>query len=176
MKHPFVFKAEKSIETILYIAQNVKQPTGPRIFKILYFADKSHLEKYGRFICGDRYIAMKHGPVPNGIFTILKSAQGDSFIPFADFNPVKKAFIIEEEFKIKPLRLAYLDFFSDSDLECLNEAIKNYGHLSFSQLTDLSYDQAWHLADENDCISIEQIIATLNNSDYLLDYLQEPCP
>ena len=50
MKHPFVFKVEKSVEAILYIGQNVEEPTFHRISKVMYFADKNHLEKYGRFI------------------------------------------------------------------------------------------------------------------------------
>jgi len=57
----------------------------------------------------------------------------------------------------------------------LNHAIKQYGLLSFSQLTDLSHDQAWQTTDENDYIDIEQIVAVLN-TDYLLDYLLEPYP
>jgi hypothetical protein len=32
----------------------------------MYFADKAHLEQYGRFICGDSYVAMK--PVPIGTY------------------------------------------------------------------------------------------------------------
>ncbi len=161
--HPFVFKAEKSVEAILYIAQNVKQPTFHRISKIMYFADKVHLEKYGRFICGDSYMAMKHGPVPSGAYDILKVARGDGF---------NNAFIVVDNFKVKPLRAAYVDYFSESDLECLDESIKQYGHLSFDQLTRLSYDTAWQTANENDYIDLKKIVATLSNPDNLLDYLR----
>jgi len=175
MKHPFVFKVEKSVEAILYIGQNVEEPTFHRISKIMYFADKNHLEKYGRFICGDSYVAMKHGPVPSGTYDILKAVRDDGFAPSANINVAKQAFIVVDKFLVKPLRTAREDCFSESDLECLNHAIKQYGLLSFSQLTDLSHDQAWQTADENDYIDIEQIVAVLN-TDYLLDYLLEPHP
>ena len=174
MKHPFVFKAEKSVEAILYIGQNVKQPTFHHISKIMYFADKKHLEKYGRFICGDTYVAMKHGPVPSGIYDILKIVRDNGFAPLAEINAAKKAFIVDN-FLVKPLRFARQDYFSESDLECLNNAIKQYGILSFNQLTDLSHDRAWQMTDENDYIDIEQIVATLD-ADYLLDYLRDPFP
>ena len=176
MKHPFVFKAKKSVETILYIAQNVEQATFHRISKIMYFADKSHLETYGRFICGDCYVAMKHGPVPSGIYDILKVARGNSFPYLSHIHFSQQAFTIVDKFIVNPLRSASLDYLSESDLECLNQAIETYGHLSFKQLTDLSHDQAWHAVDENDCLNVEQIVATLTNADNLLDYLFEPHP
>ena len=77
MKHPFEFNAEKAIEVILYIAEHIKEPTFHTVSKVLYFADKEHLEKYGRFICGDSYIAMRRGPVPSGVYDLLKLARGD---------------------------------------------------------------------------------------------------
>jgi len=172
MKHPFIFKAEKSVEAILYIGQNVGQPTFHSISKIMYFADKAHLEKYGRFVCGDSYVAMKHGPVPSGTYDILKAVRDDSFTPLAEVNTAKQAFFVEK-FLVKPRRTAKTDYFSDSDLECLNNAIQEYGNLSFHQLTEVSHDKAWHTTDENDLIDIEQIVDTLD-ADYLLDYLLDP--
>ena len=170
MRHPFRFNSAKSIEAILYIAQHVKQPTFHRISKIMYFADKQHLEKYGRFLCGDYYVAMKHGPVPSSTYDLLKAARNGTA------NLTNKAFIVVEQFLVKPLQSAQLDYFSESDLECLDDAIAQYGHLSFSQLTQLSHDQAWHTTDENDYISIEQIVSTLASPEILLDYLQNLCP
>ena len=171
--HPFVFKAQKSVEAILYIAQNVKQPTFHCISKMMYFADKIHLEKYGRFICGDNYVAMKHGPVPSGTYDILKVARGDGFAS-DDVNP-NKAFKVIEKFVVEPLRSANTDYFSTSDLDCLNNALKKYGHLPFKELTDLSHDEAWQAVDENECINIEQIVGLMPDAEILLDYLREPC-
>ncbi|VXD20803.1 hypothetical protein PL8927_70018 [Planktothrix serta PCC 8927] len=57
MEYQFDFNIEKGIESILYILkllENKAQPTLHRVSKVLYFADKEHLEKYGRFIFGDR--------------------------------------------------------------------------------------------------------------------------
>jgi uncharacterized phage-associated protein len=182
MRHPFLFKADKSVEAILYIAQHVVQPTFHRISKVMYFADKVHLEKYGRFICGDSYVAMKHGPVPMYSYEILKTVRGDGFAPCSKETDVKsaektkKAFIVVDEFLVKPLRAAQLDYFSESDLECLDKAIDKYGRMSSSQLTELSHDKAWQAADENGPIDIEQIVATLTNTENLLDLLHEPCP
>ncbi|MDM8558842.1 Panacea domain-containing protein [Candidatus Parabeggiatoa sp. HSG14] len=139
---------------------------------MMYFADKLHLEKYGRFICGDNYVAMKHGPVPSSTYDLLKIVRDETLKD----NLTHRAFTVQDKFLVKPLRTANLDYFSESDLECLDNTIKKYGHLSFNLLTDLSHDKAWQAADENDCIDIEQIVATLVNTGNLLDYLRDPCP
>lgn len=156
MKHPFVFNTEKAIEAILYIAASVEQPSFNHICKIIYFADKQHLEKYGRFICGDSYIAMKDGPIPSGMYNLLK------------VDSAKQDFRVEDEFLVHLLRSAQLDYFSESDLECLNQACQ-------LSIKELSKDLSWQTVDENDYIKIEQIVASFSDADSLLDYLCEPC-
>ncbi|OQY47381.1 MAG: hypothetical protein DRR08_31135 [Candidatus Parabeggiatoa sp. nov. 2] len=174
MKYPFIFEPEKSIEAILYIAQNVKQPTFHRISKIMYFADKARLEKYGRSICGDSYIAMKHGPVPSCTYDILKSVRGDGLSSVV--QQAKRSLTVETGSVVKPLREANLDELSLSDLTCLDKAIKEYGALSFEELTQLSHDNAWESADENEFIELEQIVLTLANPELVLDHLKDPFP
>jgi hypothetical protein len=62
--HARSFDRDKALEVILFIAEKLGAPTLLIISKILYLADKRHLQDYGRLICGDRYIAMEFGPVP----------------------------------------------------------------------------------------------------------------
>ena len=42
------------------------------VLKACYFADKSHLNEYGRPVFGAVYRAMKYGPVPLEIYEMLK--------------------------------------------------------------------------------------------------------
>lgn len=51
-----VFNSEKSLQAVLYIANRVERKDFHKIFKVLYFADREHLIKYGRPITGDTYI------------------------------------------------------------------------------------------------------------------------
>ena len=178
--YPFEFNAEKAIELILYIAGHIEEPTSHSILQILYFADKEHLEKYGRFICGDKYAAMKHGPVPSGVYDLLKLVRGD-LSPTFKLSPeivgsVYQSIDIYESVKIKNKREPDLEMFSASDIECLNNSIKKYGSLSFNMLTDLSHDKAWELADENDLMGIDHIIAGFDNSSELYEHLSDPHP
>jgi uncharacterized phage-associated protein len=179
MDYPFQFNLDKGLETVLYIIQNGTQPTFHHISKVIYFADKIHLEKYGRFICGDRYVAMKHGPVPGGVYDLLKIARGDRFIfslPSELIEKTKRAFNVQGRYGVNRVRDAHIEYFSDSDTECLNIAIQKYGNLSFRQLTDVSHDQAWEISDENDFMEIEHIVATFRDENELLEHLRDQFP
>ena len=73
------FNECKTINAILYIAEKLKRKDFHKIFKILYFSDREHLNVYGRTITGDTYIAMTDGPVPSNVYDIFKSVRGDGY-------------------------------------------------------------------------------------------------
>jgi len=59
------YRSEKVRQAVAYIASKLPgRENMYKVLKVMYFADKLHLKRYGRVIFGDRYIAMKHGPVP----------------------------------------------------------------------------------------------------------------
>lgn len=165
----FRFDAAKAVEVLLYIA-----PRCPNLYnalKVLYFADRQHLSAHGRLICGDSYVAMSHGPVPSGAYDIIKCIRGDGVCWWAD-RPIERAFDVQGN-HLAPLREAKLEFLSESDIECLDAAIKEYGSLSFGDLKKLSHDSAFHSADQNDTISVEAIARSLPEGDLLLEYLRD---
>jgi uncharacterized phage-associated protein len=163
----FRFDPDKALEAILYLAMRVPDPTFHRISKLMYFADKAHLANYGRLIFGDSYVAMKHGPVPSEVYDILKAVRGDGLSSYLE--AARQAFCVDANKQVIPL----LDVFSASDLECMDEAIRAYGHLSFKELTTQSHDAAWEAVDENDVMDVEQIIATLPDGPALLAHLRQ---
>src|SRR5690606_4362468 len=75
MPYPFKFNRAAALEAILYLAANSRDATLHRVFKLLYFAEKQHLEKYGRMITGDAYKAMEYGPVPSKSYDLTKMAR-----------------------------------------------------------------------------------------------------
>jgi uncharacterized phage-associated protein len=168
----YTFNAEVALEAILYIANRVDNPTFHRISKILYFADKAHLVRYGRFISGDSYVAMKHGPAPSDTYDILKAVRFG--LDYCYEVAPETAFSVDN-YMVIPFRAADLDVFSDSDIECLDEAITLYGTKTFGELTRLSHDEAWNATGDNEFMDIELIAATLNDAD-LLEHLQDPYP
>src|SRR5262249_13738816 len=44
-----------------------------RLLKLLYLADRNSLLRYNKPITGDRYVAMKYGPVLSTVFELLKA-------------------------------------------------------------------------------------------------------
>ncbi|MCD9185558.1 MAG: SocA family protein [Pyrinomonadaceae bacterium] len=170
MENPFRFDPQKALEVILYISERAQIPDIYHIGKILYFADLAHLEEYGRFICGDYYVAMKDGPVPSRVYDIIKDVRDnrkETILPLA-----KEAFSIDG-YRIIPLRQAEKDFFSKSDLACLDKAIEQYSSLPFGKLKDISHDAAYETADMNGEISVFEIAKNLKGSDDLIQLLGE---
>jgi uncharacterized phage-associated protein len=51
----FQFDPEKFVDAVAYLAQACPSSTKLSICKLLYFADKEHLLRYGRPILGDHY-------------------------------------------------------------------------------------------------------------------------
>jgi len=161
-------------EIIVYLAKRLQEPSFHRIAKLLYFADKLHLQRYGRLILGDRYVAMKYGPVPSFVYDMLKAARNASSGGTRESQP---AFTVHSNGRtVLPLRSADLDWISDSERECLDEVIRLYGNRSFQELTDLSHDEAWRQTEENRSIPLERIVATLPDSESLLNHLLDPNP
>ena len=160
------FDLAKALETILYVAERTTDMY--HILKVMYFADKEHLSKYGRLMSGDSYIAMRAGPVPSGAYDIIKCARGDG--TFVADETITEALSLEG-YRVVPLRGANLELLSESELECLDSAIETYGDVSFNKLMQLSHDDAFRAADQNDFISLEEIVKTLPDAELLMEHL-----
>lgn len=165
---------EAAANAIAYIAGRVSQPTLHKVFKVLYLAEKEHLSRYGRMIAGDTYIKMQYGPVPSAIYDGLKAVKG-TIIPGPELRELAER--LEDLVHVKgkqltPIGEPDLDWLSASDVECLDESIKQYGTRAFSELTTITHDAAWDQAPENGPMTVEAIASTLDNSETVLSYLR----
>lgn len=124
----------KAIETVVYLANRINDPTRMKIFKLLYFADKLHMSRYGRFIIGDSYVAMKFGPVPSKTYDIVKDVRK---------GQESDAISVPNDWDIIPKRSAALLEFSETDIECLDEILELYGRMPAKQLSIISHGGAW---------------------------------
>ncbi len=163
----FKFNQAKAIEVILYLAQKVSVPNIYGICKLLYLADKASLEKYGRFLFGESYVAMREGGTPSNVYDLLKRLRQ---------RPTSELKV--EDNRVIALRQAELDYLSESDVECLNRTIEKYGKpANWSERKRACHDDAWQKAWNRKGISrstpipIENIAEMLEDSDDLVDYL-----
>ena len=165
------FDRDKALEVIVFIAKGLKYPTLHSISKMLYLADKQHLQDYGRLICGDKYIAMEYGPVPSAIYNMMKVADGRGTIDVDWDLMIQEAIEVINGRSVASRRDCNMDMLSESEIECIEKAITEYGDKTFGQLTDITHDGAWSAAFQNDAISIEAIAMTLPNASEVLSYI-----
>lgn len=160
---PFRFDPEKGLELLLYIANRSTNRDLYWVLKVPYFADKYHLQQVARTICGDTYYAMKDGPVPSGLYDIVKDVRDRRRLS-AHVTKAQSSFEVKGN-TIIPRRDADLEFLSKTDIDCLNRAITEIESLSFGELKDKSHDSAYEGADPNGEIPIEAIAAMLPNGE-----------
>jgi uncharacterized phage-associated protein len=176
------FSPDKALESVLYIASKLAQPTVHEVLKIRYFADKLHLADFGFMASGDDYVAMKFGPVATTTYNLLKAARGDQsgWIHPRLYELIPGALEVSRGSNlVKPLRAPTLDRMSAADIASLDQALTLYGNMPFAQRTELSHDAAWQAAwdaateDEagQSPIKLEDIAATLPNAQEVIAHL-----
>lgn len=130
------FNLDKALAVVLYLAMRTPRPSFMSIAKLMYFGDKTHLERYGRIISSDRYVAMQHGPVPSNTYNLLR----DSEI----YSP--HGFKVVDDYFIEAIDPPDLGELSGSEVECLDEIIARFGNAPTWYLRQLSHDRAWERA------------------------------
>jgi uncharacterized phage-associated protein len=158
---------EKAVEVLLYVTSKV--PDMYAALKMLYFADRMHLERHGRFIYDETYVAMQHGPVPSAAYDIVKAQPP---ICLCENIAKARAQFANKGNRIMPNREPDLDYLSETDIECLDDALERHGNMSFAQLREASHDEAFLNTDELDTMTDEYIAQYLPNAESVLGYLR----
>ncbi|ORC47815.1 hypothetical protein B2G74_22170 [Burkholderia sp. A27] len=177
------FSPERALESLLYLAINLKNATIHEVLKLRYFADKIHLQRYGSIASGDDYVAMKFGPVASNTYNMIKAARGErnGWIHPRFVEAVDGALSVPDGLHLKAMRGPNTNRLSAADLECLSEALRLYGNMPFDERTELSHDAAWKkawdaAADESikaGEMPIVEIASTLENAKEVLEFLHE---
>jgi len=132
----FTFKPEKFVNAIAYFIQQCPGVGRTKACKLLYFADKEHLLRYGRPITGDRYYRLPYGPIPTKGLNMLRGMSTP-----ANAALLNRWLSLEGE-NIRAKRRPDLTVFSKSDLRVLEEICTNYGGYSATYLSKLSHKEA----------------------------------
>lgn len=153
----FQFSEKKAVEALTYIASSWPGITAFYASKVLFFAEKLHLNRYCRPIIGDTFIAMPYGPVPSTIYDFIKgelSQSGDPEAFGAALNIDRRSYPT-----IRAQRAYDADYLSQSDVLCLEEAIGFCKAHSFSALSNLTHqERAWADARPNAPMNYELMI------------------
>jgi len=175
------FKAnpEKIIETITWIAKRLPSNDRYTILKTLFYADKYHLQRYGRPVTGDTYIKMNYGPVASFAYDIIK--RNDN-LPLAVLTAADAAFDnVPNSGKYPPIeakRPPDMEWFSGTDIECLEEAAAHCSDKDFDTLKGATHEEAaWLAASMHGEMDFALFID--NNTperEALLEYIAETAP
>ena len=171
MYNPFLDR-EKALETIVYLSQTTQDVF--HLMKVIYYAEKLHLEKYGQSIYGDFFMKMEDGPVPSGAYDIVKCVRDGSCPYDSKIEELKpnEALQMADHYKILPKRKPRLEYLSESNMECLNEAVNNYGQMDFNSLWQIVHQEKPYIESElNKPISSEKLIKSLPNGNDIYRYL-----
>ena len=110
----FQFDRQKAVESILYLVNRVSDSDIYGICKLLYLADKTSLEKYGRFIFGETYVAMVKGATPSNAYDVLKEVAQ---------QPLNE--LVVDGVQVIARRDADLEFISDDTKTKIKQATSN---------------------------------------------------
>lgn len=164
------FDKRRAFQSVLYVANRLERRDFHKIFKVLYFADVEHLNKYGRPITGDTYIAMEFGPVPSAIYDMFKAVRGDGN-QGEDTPVLKNDIVVRDRYYVEPIHDADTRMLSASDIEILDDALAKYGKLSWDEIVQQSHAYAWKHTGLNDKISIESMMKEKGADDGYIDYI-----
>ncbi len=180
MKISFNANPQKIIEAITWAANRLPGSDRYTILKILFYADKYHLQKYGRPVTGDIYIKMTAGPVASLAYDIIKR---NTSLPRELLLTADKAFKTasnsnHEYPPIEAVRCPDLDWFSGTDLECLEKAAGYCSDKTFTALKNTTHQEvAWLEASMNCEMDFSLFIdEDVPNREELLAYIAETAP
>jgi uncharacterized phage-associated protein len=139
----FRFDQEKLAAVLAFFAsRGVKDLDVLKSAKLIYFADKAHLLRYGRPIMGDSYFGMDHGPVPERSYDQIKSALNPKNSVIAPHLAEYLAVDLKRKYpQFVAKRPPDLDVLSESDVEILEEVLAKYGGMTPWQLRDLTHHE-----------------------------------
>ena len=151
----YAVRTEKVLETIVWLANAKPGIDIYHVVKCAFFADRYHLNKYGRPISGDNYIADTYGPLGNSIYKILNcdpiemlALNGNGRLPIR----------VGDRWTVTAERSANSQILSKSDVEALQWAVEEVADLSFNELVAKTHADPAYIAAEGGRMKYEDFL------------------
>ena len=147
---------ERLRQLILFIAgrsRNVRRFGATKLNKILFYSDFLSFARYGRPITNTPYQKRPYGPVPSVIEEVKDEMVADKEIDLV--NEGSPPYVNRRVF---PLQEANIDaYFEPHVVALVDEVIEMLSDLSASEVSELSHDFAWQVADDYQPIPYEAV-------------------
>lgn len=126
---------EKLVQVLVFFAtKNGGKVNKLKAIKLLFFADRYHIRKYGRPVVWSTYYAMKNGPVSSEALDV-ENLHLDS----KRAKEVNRFLEKKEKFSFESKENVNEDVFSETDLEALNFAWNVFGHFGEFELANITH-------------------------------------
>ena len=124
------FSLEKMAAMVSLLAARTTDLYKTKLNKLLFYADFVNYHLHGASISGSRYVHLPYGPVPDGYEETLETLNHYGVIDLVKQNSAELIRSGENPAK---------NFLSPDELESIDWVLGSYGHMSASQLTELSH-------------------------------------
>jgi len=136
MNRPIRFKydSSKATQAILWLLHKHGRAMDKlKLVKLIFYADREHLSRFGRPIVGGSYVAMRHGPVSSELLDNVNFAAEGKGLPFQLVGTTVTALSSVNE-----------DELSESDIQVLDRINSLHGNRDTFALRDLTHNlRAW---------------------------------
>jgi uncharacterized phage-associated protein len=156
MPATFIPNTAKAVEVILWLASERSGIDLYHVVKCAFYADKYHLNHYGRPVIGDRYEADEYGPLGRVVYGLLRrhpfellALESNGDLPISVDGPC---------YTVIATREPNLRRLSRSDVEALRFAVTTYADKSFNELVEMSHAEPAYIAAGGGAMRYEDMI------------------
>lgn len=116
-----------------------------KLIKLLYLTDRKSLDLYGESMSGDKFVAMKHGPVLSQTYDLLKNGGEKEVKGWSKWICGKENYEVAN--KSMMVQADDLEELSESDIMIMDSVFGDYGHMNKYEIRDFTHD---HCAEWQD--------------------------
>lgn len=134
-----VRKATQALNYFAHLAASgapLRELNKMKALKLLFFADRYHLRKYGRTVSDCVYFAMKHGPVASEAKNV---AEENDRLAAPERRYARRFVRRKDNYIFGSVADVDESVLSESDREALDFAWKNFGHYTEFELRDITH-------------------------------------
>lgn len=162
------FNLKKTTQAINFLAiKSGGQINKIKAIKLIYFADRFHLRKYGRPITNDEYWAMEWGPVNSNAKDIAD--MNEEYLGASERVYISQYIKKPASNFVKSIKEVDKKIFSKSDIEALTWSWDTFGHFDGFALSDISHEYPEWKKFEAIIKSKEQTRVRMNYEDFFDD-------